>query len=60
VFHSPSERVRANWLLNSTGRVRSTTQEGFATPMKSWLLANEAQDSTLQLPMSPTSAASVT
>jgi len=35
-----------------------TTHEGLVTPMKSWLLAHESQDSTLQLPGSDTSAVS--
>jgi len=58
VPHSPSARERWICALSSTARPRPTTQEGLVIARKSWLLAQESHDSTLQLPTSPTSAVS--
>jgi hypothetical protein len=58
VTHSPSKRARKNCALSSTGRDRSTTQAGETAATKSWLPANETQDSTLHDPTEETSAVS--
>ena len=58
VPHSSSAWVRLNCALNSTGRPRSTTQEGATEAMRSRLLAEETQDLTLHEPGSDTSAVS--
>ncbi|MGB9318512.1 MAG: hypothetical protein WCB62_26355 [Pseudolabrys sp.] len=58
--HSASARVRMSSELSSMGRNTSTTQVGVVAAKKSWLLAVETQDSTLQAPGSLTSAVSTT
>jgi len=58
VSHSPPERERLNWALSSSGLTKGTEQAGLTAPMKSLLLANDAQDSTLQDPASETSTVS--
>src|SRR5262245_10266754 len=59
VPHSSSDLKRLNCALKSTGLPNTlTTHSGEVEPMKSPFFANEAQDSTLQLPGSDTSAVS--
>ena len=58
VAQSLSARERLNCALNSSGRPTSKAQVGLTAAMRSWLLAVENHDSTLQLPASETSAVS--
>jgi len=58
VVHSSSARARLNYVLTSTGRNMLTTQVGVVAAKKSWLLADDTHDSTLQAPGSLMSAVS--
>ena len=58
VLHSASARARLICTLASTGRMRPSTQVGTVGAKKSWLLAADIHDSTLQAPTSLTSAVS--
>src|SRR5262245_4259523 len=60
VVHSSSVRERKKAALNSTGLPTSTTQDGLPPPMKSWLLAEETQVSTLHEPVAEISDVSTT
>jgi hypothetical protein len=54
----PGRRARLICTLASTGRAISSTQVGVTAAKKSWLLAADIHDSTLQAPGSLTSAVS--
>jgi hypothetical protein len=58
VVQTSSARARLICVLTSTGRKIFSTQVGVVAAKKSWLLADDTQDSTLQAPGSLTSAVS--